>query len=240
VGHRSTGLARAGAAVLLIACASWAPAEENTTRLPLLDAAARGDRARVSALLAAGADPDARDDEGRPALLLAAASGQPGAGALRALLRGGADPEAATASGWTPLHAAAAVGDREAVGVLLAAGVDPDRPSRSRGTPLDVAERGDRRDVARLLRERGARGSGESIGDIVCVRGWAGDGYCGVVLDRDGTRHRLSVTGIVGCDGTCEADAACSGGRLVGPGGGLAPGDRLWVPTSCLTHTGLR
>lgn len=240
MGTRPSARAWAGATLLLLLmCASPARVEDQTAAGRLLDASYRGDGARVSALLAAGADPDARDDEGRPALVLAAASGAPGAGAVRALLRGGADPDASTGSGWTPLHAAAAGGDRDAARALLDAGVDPDRPSRSHGTPLDVAERADRGDVARVLRERGARGSGESIGDTVCVRGWAGDGYCGVVVDRDGTRHRLSVTEVVGCDGTCEADSACSRGRLVGPGG-LAAGERLWVPTSCLTHTGLR
>jgi hypothetical protein len=204
----------------------------------LLHASARGDGPAVSALLAGGADPDARDDEGRPALLLAAASGQPGARAVRALLQGGADPEASTPSGWTALHAAAGAGDRDAARALLDAGVDPDRRSRSRGTPLDVAERADRSEVAHLLREHGARGSGKSIGDPVCVRGWAGQGYCGTVVDRDGTRHRIEVTEVVGCGASCEA-AVCSAGRLVGPGG-LGGGDRLWVPTSCLTHTGLR
>lgn len=203
----------------------------------LLDAAARGDRARLSALLSAGADPDSRDAEGRPALLLAAASGR--SGAVKALLQAGATADVATPSGWTPLHAAAAAGAVDVVRALLDADVDPDRPDRTRGTPLDVAEREGHDAVARLLRARGARGSGESVGDTVCVRSWSGDGFCGVVVDRDATRHRLRVTEVVGCDSTCEADRACSDGQPVGPGG-LSAGDTLWIPTSCLTHTGLR
>ena len=94
-------------------------------------------------------------------------------------------------------------------------------------------------DIARLLRARGARGSGKSIGDPVCVRSWAGDGYCAVVLGRDATRFELQRREIVGCGRGCAREAACSGGRVVGPGG-LAAGDRLWVSASCLTHTGLR
>ena len=226
-----------GAAFLLLAVAFPAGAKEEASSHALFDAAARGDRARLSALLAQGADPDARDAEGRPALLLAAASGP--AAAVRVLLRADADAEAATNSGWTPLHAAAEAGGLDSARALLDAEIDPDPRDRIRGTPLDVAEQADHDDVAGLLRERGAHGSGKSVGDTVCVRTWAGDGFCGVVEDRDVTRHRLRVSEVVGCDTACDADASCSGGRPVGPGG-LAAGESLWVPTSCLTHTGLR
>ena len=37
----------------------------------------------------------------------------------------------------------------------------------------------------------------------------------------------------------CEPEPSCSGGRVVGTGG-LGAGDVLWVPASCLTHTGVR
>jgi hypothetical protein len=229
-------LTRAGLALLLLlASSAWAAAEDPSRAL--LDAAARGDRARLSALLDLGADPEARDPEGRPALLLAVSSGQ--VGAVRALLRAGATPDAATRSGWTPLHGAAETGVLDIARALLDADAEPDLRDRVRGTPLDVAEQAGHAPVVRLLRAEGARGSGKSIGDTVCVRSWAGDGFCGVVEDRDGTRHRLRVTDVVGCASACEADAACSGGRSVGPGG-LAAGDTVWVPTSCLTHTGLR
>ncbi len=221
--------------VLALAFSRGVAAEDASSAL--LDAAARGDRARVSVLLQAGADPDARDRKGRPALLLAVSSGR--LDAVRALLRGGAVPNAATRSGWTPLHGAAEGGGVEIARALLDADADPDLRDRVRGTPLDVAEEADHDALASLLRERGARGSGKSVGDTVCVRSWAGDGYCGVVEDRDATRHRLRVTEVVGCASACDADAACSGGRSVGPGG-LTAGDTVWVPTSCLTDTGLR
>jgi hypothetical protein len=229
-------LTRAGLALCLLLASSALGRAEDSSRA-LLDAAGRGDRARLSALLAAGADPDTRDRTGRPALLLAVGSGQ--VGAVRALLKGGAAPSAATRSGWTPLHGAAEAGALDIALALLEADADPDLRDRVRGTPLDVAEQADHDEVARLLREHGARGSGTSVGDTVCVRSWAGDGFCGVVEDRDGTRHRLRVTEVVGCTSACEADAACSGGHPVGPGG-LAAGDTVWVPTSCLTDTGLR
>jgi hypothetical protein len=102
-----------------------------------------------------------------------------------------------------------------------------------------VAERSGQAALAHLLRARGARGSGKSVGDTVCVRPWQGDGYCGVVEAVDPTRAQLRVTGLVGCGRGCAAETACSAGRPVGPGG-LSAGDALWVPFSCLTHTGVR
>lgn len=226
---------------LLLVVVAWLPplplGAEDESSPALLAAATRGDGARLAALIAGGADPNARGGDGRPALLLAAASGQ--TGAVRALLRGGASPDAATRSGWTALHEASQAGALEATRALLDAGASPDLRDRARATPLDVAEEGGRAQVARLLRARGARGSGKSVGDVVCVRVWQGSGYCGTVVARDATRHRLRVGELVGCASGCRASDTCSAGRDVGAGG-LGPGDTLWVPTSCLTHTGLR
>jgi hypothetical protein len=225
----------AGALALLL-LASSAGADDDPSRR-LVAAAAQGDAPRLASLLRSGADPNARDGSGRPALVLAAASGR--ADAVLALLRGGADPDRGDAGGWTALHQAALAGDLASARRLLDAGAGLDRRARSRGAPLDVAETEGRSDLAGLLRARGARGSGKSIGDAVCVRPWAGEGYCAVVLGRDVTRFELRLTEVVGCERGCAAESACSGGRRVGADG-LARGDRLWVPASCLTHTGLR
>jgi len=156
-----------------------------------------------------------------------------------ALLRLGAPPDAADRSGWTGLHQAADKGDLALARAFLEAGAHPDLRSRARGTPLDVAERGGRLEFARLLRRYGAKGSGKSAGDTVCVRPWNGDGYCAVVEAADPTRYRLRVSRLVGCAGGCEPEPSCSAGQVVGAGG-LASGDLLWVPASCLTHTGVR
>jgi len=186
----------------------------------------------VVATLAAGAE-----ETVSRRLIAAAARGD--AAELRALLRGGADPDRGDAGGWTALHQAAETGDSAIVRVLLRSGASPDLRARARGTALDVAESSGRMEVARVLRAAGARGSGKSIGDTVCVRPWSGDGYCAVVLGRDATRFDLRLTQVIGCERGCAADTACSGGTVVGAGG-LATGDRLSVPASCLTHTGLR
>jgi uncharacterized protein len=158
---------------------------------------------------------------------------------VSALVRGGADPDAVDRSGWTGLHLAAEMGDLTLARVLLDAGAHPDLRSRARGTPLDIAERNGRVEMARLLRLHGAKGSGKSIGDTVCVRPWGGDGYCGVVEGADPTRYRIRVSRVIGCAAGCAPEPSCSGGQVVGAGG-LGAGDVLWVPASCLTHTGVR
>jgi hypothetical protein len=221
--------------VVAAATAGMAPPREASRQL--LAAAAAGEAARVSALLRQGADPDARDDAGRPALLVAAAAGRESA--VHVLLHAGARPDATDRSGWSALHEAVQRGDLAVARALLDAGAAPDLRSRARGTPLDLAERGGQAALAALLRAHGARGSGKSIGDTVCVRPWRGDGYCATVEAVDATRAQLRVTRLVGCERGCAAEPACSGGRPVGAGG-LAAGDALWVPFSCLTHTGLR
>jgi hypothetical protein len=179
----------------------------------------------------------AADDEASRRLAAAVARGD--AGQAIALLRLGADPDAADRSGWTGLHQAAETDDLPLARAFLEAGAHPDLRSRARGTPLDVAERGGRLELAGLLRQYGARGSGKSIGDTVCVRPWHGDGYCAVVEAADPVRYRLRVSRVIGCGAGCEPEPACSGGRVVGTGG-LGSGDVLWVPASCLTHTGVR
>jgi hypothetical protein len=47
------------------------------------------------------------------------------------------------------------------------------------------------------------------------------------------------VSRLVGCAAGCAPEPSCSGGQEVGASG-LGPGVVLWVPASCLTHTGVR
>jgi len=190
----------------------------------------------VFTVLAAGLA-GATDDDSSRRLVAAVARGD--AAQVVALAREGADPDAADRAGWTGLHLAAETGDLTLARALLEAGAHPDLRSRARGTPLDVAERAGRSEIARLLRLHGAKGSGKSIGDTVCVRPWGGDGYCALVEAADLTRYRLRVARVIGCGAGCAPEPACSGGQVVGAGG-LGAGDVLWVPASCLTHTGVR
>lgn len=106
-----------------------------------------GDAARVSALLAAGADPSAVGPNGATALARAAESAD--AERVRLLLRAGADPmpscvEVHGGHPWLmpfrdPLCMAAEHGPIESVRLLIEAGVDLGRYSDTDGSPLFLA-----------------------------------------------------------------------------------------------------
>jgi hypothetical protein len=82
----------------------------------LRQAAAAGDLTALRAQLASGGDIDARDAQGRTALMLATVGGQ--ADAVAVLLAHGADPSAADAHGTTPLGAAVAADERAIIAML--------------------------------------------------------------------------------------------------------------------------
>ena len=137
------------------------------------------------------------------------------------------------------LIASARKGDLARVAALLREGANVDARDREVGTALDVAERQGRRDMADLLRAHGARGSGKSVGDIVCVTPWAGSGFCGKVESRRGNLHGLTVLWLEGCGDGCAPDEQCSASRPVGgtARGAVRAGDELVVPSWCLTRT---
>ncbi|HEV2230130.1 MAG TPA: ankyrin repeat domain-containing protein [Steroidobacteraceae bacterium] len=78
--------------------------------------AATGDLAALAVQLASVSDIDARDGQGRSALMLATLNGQ--ADAVAMLLAHGADPSGADARGTTPLQAAVAADEREIIAML--------------------------------------------------------------------------------------------------------------------------
>jgi hypothetical protein len=204
----------------------------------LLDAAARGDRPSVERLLAAGASTDGRNAAGETPLLLAVRAGA--RGAVEALLQAHAGVDLAAHSGRTPLIEAAARGDDVLVARLLDAGARTSGRDRLLGTALDAAQSKAHPKTAELLVARGARGSGKSPGDLVCVRPWpGGEGFCGRIGASRGGSLEIDVTRLVGCAGGCEARPDCSQGENVGPSG-LGPGSRVVVPRACLTSTGER
>jgi len=85
---------------------------------PLIRAVSRGDTPTARALLARGADVQARDANGRTALMYAAENGDPTS--VQALLTNGADVNARDGKGWTALTYAAENGDLSTVHTLLA------------------------------------------------------------------------------------------------------------------------
>jgi ankyrin repeat protein len=123
----------------------------------LADAAFICDVARVRDLLTRGADPDARNDEGRPPLVSAVLGGS--LPLLEVLLDGGADVNATDPHGWTPLHFAAQEVLPDMAARLVARGADINAQDEEGNTPLARAiffARG-RHAIIDLLRQHGAK-----------------------------------------------------------------------------------
>ena len=89
----------------------------------LLTAASKGDVATVNAMLASGASPNAKDEDGITALMYAARKDK--ADVVLALINKGADINAKDNGGWTPLMFAAKKNNIASVKVLLDKGADP-------------------------------------------------------------------------------------------------------------------
>lgn len=107
----------------------------------LLAAAEAGEAAAVAALLDQGADVEARDDEGRSPLMLAALGDR--VEVARALVDTNADPDAPDDLGDTPWVTCGVTGSVAMMRVLLPAGPDLAIPNRRGGSPLHpAAERG--------------------------------------------------------------------------------------------------
>jgi hypothetical protein len=227
--------------ITLVAAALCAHAGRSVSasEAALLQAAGAGDESQVRVLLAAGVDVNARDEHGQTALLRAARAGS--LAVVKQLIAAKASVDSADRNGLTPLIEATRVGQVDVVLALLDAGASPDRQHRAYGTALDLAEHAGRSDLVALLRARGARGSGHSAGDPVCVRLWHGSGYCATIAAIDGPRYALRVTRLVGCAQGCAPEPACSDNRPVGGRnpGALGVGNEIWVEGACLTHTGL-
>ena len=119
------------------------------------DAAMKGDRAAVRALLARKADVNAPQTDGTTALHWAVR--QDDLDTVDLLLRAGAKVSAANREGVTPLQLAAINGDAAMVQRLLKAGADPNRALTQYGdTALMMAARTGKPDAVSVLIESGA------------------------------------------------------------------------------------
>ena len=146
VGVLAAGLTLANAAAAQLACRSW-----NTEAF--FTAATVAD---VSRCLEAGANIDARSEDGLTPLHFAAGFGDSPA-ALKALLAAGANIEARDENGWTPLHAAA-YNSAGVVKALLTAGANPKALTFRASTPADLIQENDAlkgTDAYWLLLDRG-------------------------------------------------------------------------------------
>jgi ankyrin repeat protein len=116
----------------------------------LITAAKEGDASRIQALLAGGANIDARDGErGATALLWASSRGH--IDAVTALLRKGANVNATTKDGATALMLAAEAGHQEVIKALLAARSDVNAKNVTGQTALIAASDMGRVEIAEYL-----------------------------------------------------------------------------------------
>lgn len=103
----------------------------------LIAATYRKDRHAVGKLLAAGADVNGRDEDGRTALMHAVLDSDPNRSFIRYLLEQGAAPDIADANQrWTALHFAAQAQDADVVAMLIEAGSRVDSQDVFGNTPL--------------------------------------------------------------------------------------------------------
>jgi hypothetical protein len=124
-----------------------------------INRARQGDAAAVDLFLAAGMNPDVKDDYGRTALMFVPRKGCTDIVRLlivRALLDKGADVNAKNKNGNTPLRFAAMADDTDIVKALLDKGADMNMRNELGTTALMYSASEGRLDIVKLLLEKGA------------------------------------------------------------------------------------
>lgn len=158
--------------ILFIALALLIPAAMAAVKSDVADAAQRGDKAAVRALLLKKADVNAPQIDGTVALHWAVQAND--AELTDLLLRSGANVSAATVAGATPLELAAINGNGAILGRLITAGADPNASlTRSGDTALMLAARTGKTDAVRVLLDRGAKVNTEETWGGTTALMWA-------------------------------------------------------------------
>jgi len=139
--------------------------KENDVNPLLIEATVNGHTDTVEVILAAGADPDIRDHQGKTALYWAVSQGF--LGTVKALLSHDADPDIKDEIGTTPLMVASKSGYMKMVELLLEKGAEINAvegvdlafgtgASKAGTTALIYASRGGHAEIVRLLLTKGA------------------------------------------------------------------------------------
>ena len=189
--------------------------------------ASHGDVDEVKSLLAAKADPNARDELGNTPLLLAAQ--QDHAEMAKLLLANGADPNSRQDAGHllpfkneengdTPLHVAAFDGHAAVIQVLLEGKADPNAELEYGMTPLHLAVRRGHLEATRALLAGGANPNARTMGATALVQAIRGmRGQPPPRVDSETARriiHLLlaakadSNSGLIEAAASCDADLA--------------------------------
>jgi ankyrin repeat protein len=127
---------------------------KQATQLLFQAVVVTGKLSDAEAALAAGADPNARDDQLYTPLHLAARGGN--TDLARLLIDKGADPNAKDDDHRTPLHLAVLSGHTDLARLLIEKGVDVNAKNRWQQTPLHGAASSGHTDAGRLLIDKGA------------------------------------------------------------------------------------
>lgn len=177
-----------GALGLPLIAAPFTAAGKAMNATQLHDAAGRNDAARVSRLLAEGAEIDARDDRGATAPLVATHANA--VDAARVLIEAGADVNAKDGINDSPYLYAGARGHLEILKMTLAHGADLKSTNRYGGTALIPASERGHVETVRTLIEAG------SEVDHVNNLNWTAL-LEAIILGDGGPRHRQIVALLV-------------------------------------------
>jgi len=144
----------------IAACASLLVWSLGASAAPELDAkllatAQKPKATDIGALLAAGADPNAKAADGSTAMIYAAHFGD--AASVQTLLRAKGDPNLTNRYGVAPMHEAALRADAGMLKLLVDAGATVDLALPQGETPLMLASRTSGVDAVRLLIDHGAK-----------------------------------------------------------------------------------
>jgi len=146
-------LAKAGSAVIARAFDTTKPGERTPD---WGQAVTQGNLQKITSLLASGADVNERGANGRTALMVAAETGD--AQAVSLLLANKANPNVTDSKqGRTALMIAAEAGQAEIVQLLLNAGANPNAKDRLGETAMSNAQRLNRIQVGRVLKQAGVK-----------------------------------------------------------------------------------
>ena len=166
--------------LLLAGCSLVTRSNEPPPPPPLIKAVSKGDTTTVRALLAKGADVQARDAAGRTALMYAAENGDPTT--VQALLTNGADVNARDWQGWTALLYAAENGDITTVQTLLEHKAHVNAKSEGSGwTALMSAAARGRLSVVQALLASGAEANSRDKDDQTALLMAVQQGYTAIV-----------------------------------------------------------